>query len=333
MACQTSSLKKYVIKSSLGICILITGCVPVSVNVTPQPIPTCISTASEANPYSSHPLSGAITIYDDYKKYTISLEEAKQKAFFQLGKNTEHWSDYVDVLISETQMVRITVTYMDPVLVQYIVLNHVLAYPVPNLEDSHTFNEELDIVMSTLAARNEMIFVVTITAPAYNEMAFNDSVLRLKIPIEQMSLISAADVKVIPTHEDHILDENMDITHGPLSGIVGYPLAVLVQGNCTWIIDTYTNMLTLDVPSVTLGSMKADSQFWSIPYRPLAPTGFNNPAPTYDPYFDWNRIQRSEEPPKPDRGPYTRINGADQQAYWEAMSRYLWNLIIMETHH
>jgi len=315
----------------MGICLFIAaGCSSTPTN-TPIPPPTCTPATSETNLYLTHELSPEIN--NIYFNRFDNLGVARQQALSQLGKNMEHWSDQVNIAIDDFQMVRIVITYLDPVLIQYIVLNYVLNDP-NSLVNPAGFDNELTMIMNKLGGRNEMLFIVTITSPFYREQAYNNNVLTVKMPIEKMALISSADIRVIPTHEDHILDENIDITHGPISGIVGYPLAVIDKEQCVWVIDQWTNTLTLDVPSVTLGTAPPfGAQFWSISYRPLVMESNNHPVPTYDPTFDWNPITNLTTPPTPNWEPNAQIDNTDWTVYWEDMGRYIWNLIITENHH
>jgi len=321
-----------------GFCLLVsftlTGCVQEP--VTPSILPTCISSVYEANPYMSHVRSGAVEIHDNYMNNRIDWYGARQVAFSRLKENTEHWSDAVDVALSDSQMVRITITYVDPVLVHYIVLNQELSNNIPALNN---FDAELQFVMNKLAERHELIFVVTISAPLYQPQVYTN-VARVDLPIDQLALITASDLKIYPTHEDHILDENLEIAHGPVSGIVGYPISVLTQDNCTWLMDPWNTTLTLDIPWVTLDGTSVGSQFWSIPFRPLVAQddGLVNlelmePTPTYDLNFDWNRASRASEPPTPNWHPNAVSDTTDWKMYWEDMGRHMWYLFITETHH
>jgi len=194
------------------------------------------------------------------------------------------------------------------------------------------FDYELYQTMSKLGTRNEMLFMVTITAPFYQEQAFNSNVLNVRLPIKEMALISGSDIRVIPTHDDHILEENIDITHGPVSGILGYPLAVQNNEQCIWLMDQYTTTLTLDVPRVILGGTEFGSQFWSIPYRSLVMSDDHHPNPTYDPNFA-APLSDLEEPPTPNWQPNAQNDNTYWQTYWENMGRYIWNIVITESRH
>lgn len=325
-------------RSWLGICLfLIAACEPAIPN-TPVPKPTCVSLPPEANPYISHELSESIKNIYLYSLSNNHHLEAKQDALSLLGENTEHWSDRVDIAIDESQMVRIVITYLDPILIQYIVLNHVLSNQgfqnVSTTPEADTeFDKVLKRVMKNLGERNEMLFIVTITTPFYREQAYNSNVLTVRIPIERMELISTADVRLTPTHEDHILDKSIDITHGPVHGFVGYPIAIMDQTQCILVMDKYTTTLTLDVPYISLGSTQFDSKFWSIPYHPLVMEENSHPVPTVDPHFDFSRNSQLATPPTPHWVPNAKDDETDWDLYWQEMGRYIWNVVITASHH
>jgi hypothetical protein len=328
MPISVPSFRRFLITAWLGVCLFTTACVTPPENTPAQPQPTC--TPPNANPYLSHGLSPEMAAI--FSNRFVNIGTTRQDALSQLGRNTEYWSDQVNVAIDDFQMVRIVITYLDPVLVQYIVLNYALNDPGIVLDDA-SFILTLDETMNKLGGRDEMLFIVTITSPFYRELAYNNNVLTVRMPIEQLALVSSGDIRVTPTHEDHILDENIDITHGPVSGIVGYPLGVTIQEQCTWIIDQWTNTLTLEIPSVTLGALPFNTQFWSIPYQPLVRENNIHQIPTYDATYASSPISKLETPPTPNWEPNAQFDDTNWTVYWEDMGRYIWNLVITESHH
>ena len=319
------------ISACLGGCILITSACGTTAITTPVPQQSpCTPSDFGTNPYLTHEISPELSRIFSGRFSTLGT--SRQDALAQLGKNVEHWSDQVDIALDDFNMIRIVITYLDPVLIQYIVLNHLLN--APNVQiDEPGFINSIHETMDRLGARDEMLFIVTITSPFYREQAYNGTVLTLRIPIEQMELISSGDLRVRHTHEDHILDENIDITHGPVSGIVGYPLGVVNQGECAWVIDQFTNTLTLDVPAVRLGNEQFNDQFWSIPYRPLVMESNNHQIPIYDPNYDWISVEPLKSPPTPSWVPNAQFDSTNRTVYWQEMGRYIWSLVIIESHH
>lgn len=314
----------------LGICFLLNTACGAAPSNTPIPQPTCTAILPSSNPYLSHEISDGLRKI--YKESPSNILGTKQNALSQLGKNTEHWSDRVDLVLNDSQMVRIVITYLDPVLIQYVMLNHVLAYSNAQ-EYPDAFDNEVHLVMNNLGERNEMLFIVTITTPFYVEQASNANVTMVKFPVEEMALISTADVRIYPAHEDHILDENIDITHGPVHGIVGYPIAIMNQTQCMLIMDQYTTTLTLDVPSINLGGMSQGPQFWSIPYFPLVSEDHVYPTPTVDFYFDFSRESQLATPPTPNWNSNAVDDATNWDLYWQEMGRYIWNVVITASHH
>ena len=169
--------------------------------------------------------------------------------------------------------------------------------------------------------------MLIITSPAYSAQVYSSNALTVEIPLKKIALINGADLRVYPTHDDHILDETIGITLGPIAGIIGYPLSVLYQENCTWVIDEYTTALTLDVPEIFLGDTKFGPLFWNIPYRSLLEFDAGNFNLIYDPYLDLNRIQRSEQPPQPHWSPNTNYDTTGD-LYWEDMGKFIWNYFM-----
>ena len=323
------SFNRCLINACFGVGLLLTACLP-SPLTPPSIVPTCISSL-DANPYTSPEITQRVK--DIYQKSFTDLGSARQDALFQLGQSMEHWSAQVDLVNDDFHMVRITVTYLDPILIQYIKLNEVLSDPnfLANTSNSplsaSSFEFNIKNTLAHWSLRNEMLFMVTITSPFYQSQAFNSTDLTVKLPINKMLLSSASYTEVEPTHFDRILDENMNITHGPVSGIVGYPLELQInQDQCNMIIDQYTTTVILDIPEIKLGDISYAERFWNIRSQSMAPQG----APTHDPFFLNNPINKLEQPPTPS---WTPVPGSatTNQKYWEDMGRYVWKLVITQS--
>jgi len=305
---------------------------PPTFSVEAAPLSACKSLTPGANPYLSHETSEYVnSIYESYKG---GWQVARQDAFSYLGKNMNRWSDYEDIAVDDSTMIRITITYLDPVLVQYIILNHVLSLPMDRINNNeYRLDNLLQSTMTRLGSRNELLFMITITSPFYREQAYNSNVLTVNIPIEQMTLLSASGVKTLPTSEDYKLTENIDITHGPISGIVGYPVSVLNQDTCINVTDLRTTSFTLKVKSLTLGDTLFPSQSWSITYDPLILQDNYHPTPTIDPFIDTNRFSKSSNPPTPNWRPNAEFDNTVWEIYWEEMGRYIWDKVVLKSGH
>ena len=102
---RTSAFNRFLISSCIGIWMFATGCTTPSASAIAAAQPTCISSTPEANPYLSHPLSSAAR--NIYLNSFTNPSGARQEALLQLGRNTEHWSDKVDIAIDEMNMVSV----------------------------------------------------------------------------------------------------------------------------------------------------------------------------------------------------------------------------------
>lgn len=287
---------------------------------------TCVP---EVNPYAVQSRSTVKGIYRDYRSNFSNLFVDKQRAFSQLVEMAQHSSDQRDFAFDNTQMVRITITYLDPVLVQYILLNDALVNK--SGEDASVFETELDNALARLVNRQELLFVITMTSSHYDPQAYGGGLLTVNLPVAQLKLFNTGNLSVLPTHFDHSLDEKIIISRGPISGVIGYPISIMSQNNCIKLMDQWTTSLTLDVSSVTLNTMDFQSQFWRIGYTPVMPDNaqpvMNNAQPT--PITNINQLNPTDQPPTPFWNPGAN-DITNWNIYWETMSRYLWNIFLTE---
>lgn len=224
-------------------------------------------------------------------------------------------SAFRDVDIDGERKLRISLTYLDPMLVQYIILNYTLGSN--NSIGVDDFKKQIQEALNSLANRNEIIFIIAITAPTY------DNTLKVNFPINYLILTNASKTRVPPSHNDPLLSEEVDVSKETIFGYVGYPAAISQQ-DCTAVMDIWTTSVTLDLKSITEENNPFRNLFWVIDYRPLVPVQNNNPAtPTLDQVYDLNRLSEATAPPTPD------WNDTNLQKYWEDMGRYIWNRLLM----
>ncbi len=300
-------------------------------------LPSCVPSSQGMNPYSSPSQTNVEQIYQDYRNNFDRYLQDRQAAFLHLAEVTRQSSDYMDFVLADKRMVRVMITYLDPLLIQYIVLNNVLDPSNGINKNIDDFKTELKTVTDKIAQREELLFVVTITAPTYYEQAYGDNVLKIILPIDKLALFNAGTVTVYPRHYDRNLAENVDISHGPAMGVVGYPISVLGQNGCIGVLDQWTTSLTLDLPSVAVGSANFDKPFWKILYSPPSlqddnhsVTYVNNQLSTLQSNDYINRMSRKDQPPLPFSNINSAVNSAIQQTYWEDMGRYLWGVFLTE---
>lgn len=311
------------------------GCIPDWV-VRPD-APNCVASPdSKVNPYLYAMGQISKQLSDAGIGYQNSIADpygARQRALLQLADDAEHLSDQANIATNDTNMVRIVITYLDPELIQYVVLNHYLNDPerLSENKDVVKFNNELKQRLQRFAERDEILFLVTITSPFYKENAYNSDVLTVKIPITELKLINGSGKEFRPKHTDYILSTDIDITHGPVSGVVGYPIFNEEQGQCVWLIDQYTNSLTLELPRVVLGKDELGRYYWNITYRSLIMPDNNKPNPTYDPRMA-TPVGKLDTPPTPHWIPNATEDPTDKPKYWDEMARYIWSYLIAESH-
>jgi hypothetical protein len=249
----------------------------------------------------------------------------------QLGKNMDLWSDYRNVVSDDGQIVRIVVTYLDPTLVQYIILNNVLSLP-REVANSIDITARVQSEMTKLEQTDKLLFVVVITSSATNVQAYSEQALHLKVPIGNLILTHPSGRQTKPSYIDNILTEKIDVAQGPVHGILGYPISVMVRENCTGFLGDWTSSLTLNLDALSLGEKSFDSLFWNIPFQPLMLQDDNHLTPAYDQSYD-SRLSKLENPPLPDLRTKSGLDEAAARYYWEEMGRYLWNVLIGESGH
>ena len=327
MADRVSSIHKDLVCLFLAMCVfLVSACVPPNAGAVSAYLPACPSpTPQDRNPYYSHqPPTSIINIFADYRNY--NSQTAKQHALLQLGKNLKHWSSYQNIVGDNNAMVRVVITYLDPVLVQYIVLNRVLSLPIDKLY-AVDINAKIRETIDKIVKRDELLFLVTIASSSNNGQP-----LIIKLPISNLALINPSNIKTLPTHYDHLLAETIDISKGPVFGIVSYPVSVRVGEDCVGFINQFTTSLTLDLEAqFTMGDKSYASLFWNIQYETLITVDDSYVTPVYDP----NYLSRFSEIGKPPT-PYLSgagTNDTDSIYYWEEMGRYYWDVLVEDNDH
>ena len=314
-----SSVRDALIRWCLGVFVFfLSACgPPPPVGASSEIVSTCPSPST--NPYRQYqPPSQVTNIFLDYKNNSTIYDNVRQDAFIQLGKHIKQWSDYEDVIIDE-QTVRITVTYLDPMLVQYIVLNDALV-PPNNLLGQSWFEDLIRTTMTSLASRDQIMFIITVSSQ------FQESPLYVTLPITKLELTSSSGKRVSLIHYDPILGERIDVSQKPVYGYLGYPVSIWSQGNCTGVVDQQTTSLKLDLKASLEPEHPFYHLYWNISYPSLVSLqGNDHPIPTVDPFIESSQFSRSETLPAPN----SLTNDATMTAYWEEMGRYLWSKVVL----
>jgi len=307
----------------------LTSCGPAPVLPVMSAAPTACSSPPmsimDRNPYLKHPISEYVTgIFDNFRFNDSRI--ARQDALMQMGKNTKQWSDYKNIIGDDGQMIRVSITYLDPVLVQYIILNDVLSLPVETI-NGMDLTTRIQSEMNRLGQQDKLFFIIIITAPVYN-----GTNLSIDMPVENLTLVNSDGMKALPKQYDYLLTENININQGPVFGIMGYPVSVMSGDTCVAFLNEQTSSLTLDLDRLYMGGKQFDPQFWNISYRSLITQGDSHTIPTYDQGYD-SRLTKLEQPPIADIRTVAGFDERTARFYWEDMGRYLWNVLIGDSGH
>ena len=329
MSDRVSFIHKDLVCLFLVVCVfLVSACVSPNAGAVSAYLPACPSSPSQdRNPYYSHQQSTSIAnIFANYKNFSPT---AKQHALLQLGKNLKHWSSNQTISGDNNTVVRVVITYLDPVLIQYIVLNYVLSLPAEKLNatDINILNEKVRERIDKIVKRDELLFGVTIASSSNGSQP-----LFLNFPISNLALVNPSNWKTLPAHYDHLLAETIDISKGPVFGIVSYPVSVRVGEDCVGFINQFTTSLALDLEeSLRMDDKTYDYLFWNIPYEPLITGEDNYVTPIYDPSYE-SRFSGINKPPTPYLSG-AGTNDTDSIYYWEEMGRYYWGVLVGENDH
>ena len=214
---------------------------------------SCHPPTVEGNVYKQVPQDALRNIYSrafsNNPNNVQNFDTIQYEAIQLLATQTKRSSDFVDISLG-SKYVRLTITYLSPELIHTIILNHYLFRKNGNYLNSG-FETGVASLMEKVANRNEHIFLATLTASTYKQdTSYTDPVI-VQLPLRSLVLTNSSNVQVIPQHDDHNLEERIDLTQGPAHGSFSYPMAVMVNENCEFLMDDTTNMhLVLSIPYI-----------------------------------------------------------------------------------
>jgi hypothetical protein len=148
--------------------------------------------------------------------------EARYAVLNILTEETKRWSTYQTIGLGNGGEARITITFIGPELTQAIYLNDVLEHHKMPISD---FASQLQKVLDSMAARDEFVFLVSVTATQYDYSASSENLTTINLPTDDMTMINAAGVKVHHEHDDNILGQTIYLSCGPVCGYLAYPMA------------------------------------------------------------------------------------------------------------
>lgn len=304
--------------------ILMAGCILDTTSaVLPQNPETCSLPISTPNPYSVVP---DLSVFEPYTRLKNSgpmttenqYWQARYDAFQLLRTKVERWSNNIDVDLSKTKKVRITLTYFSPQLFQLIELNQILMdTTIQDIKnDQFKNNAHVDLVKATNLQGT--IFLVTV----YAVNTHDQSPVAVYLPVKNLALINAADKTIYPIYHDHGFDETLYLTNHAYSGFVVYPIAIKDKDACHLLLEeTQDRKITLSLSDSIFEDKQQKKYTWTILYAPILgdvspieQTTFVMPNPT--PGDDYYKTLQDAPPPD-----------SPSDEYWEMFSRYLWEQV------
>lgn len=310
-----------------------TGCGP-SVATPPAVMAAipCVLDASDVNTYKVTPVGVVPTIYsyisnspDPSQTVTdpvLRTYEARYAALNRLKDEAERWTKKVTIPLDETSQAQILVTFLSPELIQAVYLNNLLKHTTRPAD----IQSGVQAALYQFAAREQLIFLVTVLATSQNHQTSTPH--SMDIPLSQMILMNAENLAIPPSHDDHNLDQPIDLTKDPVHGFVYYPLAVIHNEVCTQVLDpVYNTKIIIETSSLVVDGADSGIHNWTIPYVPLLLTDNFHYEPDYQLplYSDYPSLDRSllsarNQPP----------NNTDDPNFWLEFGRFIWGQLTLE---
>ncbi len=301
---------------------LMSACMPTSLQ-TPQTEP-CIPTDSIINPYQAEPAPWLWEIYSYPAKMgalpgSQPVLDARYAANTTLGRQAKRWSNFVDIDLSNSEKVRITVTYLSPQLLGIIHVNQML------LSGATTYNQDdfenrIKAGMANIAKRNESLFLLTISSSKVTA----GNIITLDFPISGMELTNSSNTTVHPSHDDHSLDQYIRLVDNSFSGFVAYQLTIKDKEDCKLLLDPVWNTtISIHISGLTLNDGNREQQTWTIRYAPPVDDGYPDEIPNLVPAGQWqgfNLCNPSELGTAPEPV-------SESDVYWQQMGCYIWEQV------
>jgi hypothetical protein len=182
------------------------------------------------------------------------------------------------------------------------------------------FEAKTQAMLNSVASRDELLFLLTISIT--NNGLASIAPHTIDIPIKDMALTNGEDLPISPKHDDHILDQPISSLSKPVFGYLAYPLAVMTNSECKWILEPkYNTSIVVTVPIIQLDGVGQGPYTWTIPYSSLINAHIlpNSPKLFAPQGFDQSLISTLPLPP-------SAINQTDN---WQDFARFVWNQITL----
>jgi hypothetical protein len=247
----------------------------------------------------------------------LQIQGSRYAAFQYLIDETKRWSDIETIKLDDLSEAQIVITFISPELLQTVFLSEVLEQRVFYSD----FEAKTQAMLNAVAARDELLFLLTITTTSSGRMDLPSH--SIDIPIRDMALTNGEDLPIKPKHDDHNLDQPINSSSRSVFGYLAYPLAVMTNSECKWVLEPkYNTNIVITVPVIQVDGVNSGPYTWTIPYMPLIEANIlpNIPMFVAPPGFDQTLIAPMISPP----------NGIiDQTNNWQDFARFVWNQITL----
>jgi hypothetical protein len=328
--------KLHIVLRGFVMLMIITGLVGcTSSPPTPTPPILCTPESPNVNIYRTapqtlvekivqHVAQGGTESASAFAQLEPQISEARFATFQYLVDQTERWSDSETIKLDVTNEAQITLTFLSPDLIQAAFL---LSQILKDNFSTSDIPTQIQTVLNSIGNRDELLFLVTVTATS--SAVPNSSQHIIHIPMDRMILTNTEDLPVSHLHEDHILDQPIDTSANPVSGYFAFPLAVLTENGCRWILDPkYSTSIVITVPEITLDGVTTGPYTWTIPYASLTQQISPEIKLNFSPSEGFNAILLNpiQKPPAPMTSQMLQ-NGVNPNGYWEEFAKFVWNRI------
>jgi hypothetical protein len=249
---------------------------------------------------------------------------ARNEALRLLVDRVKRWSASVDIPVDNGNIIRITLTYLSPELMQIIILNHRLyRNTTPGIDIEQTIRTK----MNEVANREEHIFLMTVTYSAYDPPSTPEiNRVTLNIPIEELTLVNSRNAHIHALDVDPPLRQDIIASREPLSGYIAFPIGVGSTENCMQVLEYLRNtIINVSVGRVIInGTDYAHQLAWSVKYHPLVDmdNGLITPRVPNPPFQ--SDVPINHPPPNPVTG---NLSEQVEAVYWQEMTLHVWGYV------
>jgi len=297
-----------------------TACVPTPAAASGNS--PCTPSTPGANPYRNEILE---QVREVYLRGPANLSSVRNEAFTLLVDQVKRWSSTVDVQLDNGNVIRITLTYVGPGLMQLIILNHQLNQnALPAID---VFEQILQNQMYEVANREEHVFLATVTYSNYGSPTAPEiNRVTLNIPMDELALVNSRNRRITVYHVDPPLRQEIVTSLGSSSGYVAFPIGVGSPENCAQVLEhNWDTIINVNIPRVIInGTDSAHPLAWSISYHPLLDMQNGRITPRVPNAVLQNGIPIDHQPPPPRRGIPVET---EVQSYWEQMALHVWGFV------